>query len=129
MGLMDSLNELAGGLPGGQGGLDGILSQLQAGGLGEQVQSWIGKGGNLPISAEQLESVLGSGPLGDLAQKFGIDPHQAAGQLSALLPQVIDQLTPDGKLPEGGLGSGLGNGLGGALGGMAGDLLGGFLKR
>jgi uncharacterized protein YidB (DUF937 family) len=128
MGLMDSLGGLAGGL-GGEGGLEGVLGQLQAGGLGDQVQSWIGKGGNLPVSAQQLESILGSGPLGDLAQKFGIDPAQAAGQLSALLPQVVDRLTPHGTLPEGGLSGGLGGGLGGALGGMAGDLLGGFLKR
>lgn len=116
MGLLDSLGDMAGG-----GGLDKVLGQLQAGGLGDQVQSWIGKGGNLPISPEQLEGVLGSGPLGDLAKKFGIDPAEAATQLSALLPQVVDKMTPDGKAPEGGLG--------GALGGMAGDLLGGFLKR
>jgi uncharacterized protein YidB (DUF937 family) len=120
MGLLDSLGDMAGG-----GGLDKVLGQLQAGGLGDQVQSWIGKGGNLPISAEQLEGVLGSGPLGDLAKKFGIDPAEAATKLSALLPQVVDKMTPDGKTPEGGLGGGLG----GALGGMAGDLLGGFLKR
>jgi len=120
MGLFDSLGGL-----GGEGGLDKVLGQLQAGGLGDQVQSWIGNGANLPVSAEQIEGILGSGPLGELARKFGVDPADAAGQISAMLPQVIDKLTPNGKLPEGGLGSSLGGG----LGNLAGDLLGGFLKR
>ena len=115
-------------------GLDKILEQLNAGGLGDQVQSWIGKGGNLPVSAEQIEQVLGSGPLADIAERFGIDPANAAQQVSAMLPGLIDQLTPDGKLPQNldGLGAGLGGllgDLGKQLPGGLGDVLGGFLKR
>lgn len=115
-------------------GLDKILEQLNAGGLGDQVQSWIGKGGNLPVSPEQIEQVLGSGPLADIAERFGIDPANAAQQVSAMLPGLIDQLTPDGKLPQdlGGLGEGLGGllgDLGKELPGGLGDMLGGFLKR
>ena len=115
-------------------GLDKILEQLNAGGLGDQVQSWIGKGGNLPVSPEQIEQGLGSGPLADIAERFGIDPANAAPQVSAMLPGLIDQLTPDGKLRQdlGGLGEGLGGllgDLGKQLPGGLGDMLGGFLKR
>ncbi len=113
-------------------GLDKILEQLNAGGLGDQVQSWIGKGGNLPVSAEQIEQVLGLGPLADIAERFGIDPANAAQQVSAMLPGLIDQLMPDGKLPQNldgaGLGSLLGD-LGKQLPGGLGDMLGGILKR
>jgi uncharacterized protein YidB (DUF937 family) len=93
------------------GGLGGLISSFEKGGLGEIAQSWVGKGANLPISAEQIQSVLGSGPLAQVAEKLGIDPQQAATQVSAILPQLIDQLTPDGAIPAGGLG-GLGDLLG-----------------
>ncbi|MES2033512.1 MAG: YidB family protein [Pseudomonadota bacterium] len=122
----DGLNAVLGALGGDNGGgLGGLIGKAQEMGLGEVVQSWVGKGENLGITPEQIQGVLGSGVIGEFAQKMGVDPAQASAQLAALLPQVIDQLTPDGKAPEGGLG-GL---LGGALGGGLGDMLGGLLKR
>ncbi|MFT7724785.1 MAG: YidB family protein [Roseateles sp.] len=108
-----------------QGGLAGLLQQLQAGGLGEQLQSWISTGGNLPVSADQLSSALGGagGLLGQLAQQAGVSPAEAGSQLSQWLPQIIDMLTPDGQLPQQGAGA-AGGGLG-DLAGMLGGLLGG----
>jgi uncharacterized protein YidB (DUF937 family) len=88
-----------------EGGLGGLVGAFEKGGLGEVAKSWISTGGNLPISAEQITSILGHGPLADMAAKMGIDPAQAAGQLSQLLPQVIDKLTPNGEVPSGGLGA------------------------
>ena len=115
MGLLDSILGAGGGgnsplsaitdmLGAHEGGLGGLVSAFEKGGLGEIAKSWVSTGGNLPISAEQIQSILGHGPLADLAQKMGIDPAQAATQLSQLLPQVIDKLTPNGQVPTGGLG-------------------------
>jgi uncharacterized protein YidB (DUF937 family) len=87
------------GLMNNSGGLSGLLGKFQQGGLGDLVQSWVGTGSNLPISAEQIQQVLGSGALGDIASKLGIQPEQAAGELSQALPNVVDKLTPDGQLP------------------------------
>lgn len=87
------------GLMGGSGGLGGLLEKFQQGGLGNLVQSWVGTGANLPISAEQIQQVLGSGALGDIASKLGIQPAQAASELSQALPNVVDKLTPNGQLP------------------------------
>ncbi len=98
------------------GGLAGLLAKAQQGGLGDIVQSWIGSGQNLPISAGQLQSMLGEDTLGALARQLGLAPGDAAGQLSQVLPQMVDRMTPQGRLPEGGLGN-------------VGDLLGAFLKR
>ena len=100
-----------------EGGLGGLLGAFEKGGLGGVAQSWIASGANLPISAEQIETVLSSGMLADFAAKLGVDPKTAAGTLAQVLPQVIDHLTPDGQVPAAGQG-----GLG-ALGGLA-DLLG-----
>lgn len=104
-----------------EGGIGGLLSAFEQGGLGEVAKSWVSTGGNLPISADQIQSVLSSGMLADFASKLGVDPAVAASTLASVLPQVIDHLTPDGQVPAGGLGAGLG-GLGG-LGGIA-DMLG-----
>lgn len=85
------------------GGVSGMVQSLNAGGLGSLVNSWISTGQNLPVSADQIESALGSGPIADLAAKAGISPDQAKSALSQLLPQVIDKLSPNGQLPQGGL--------------------------
>jgi uncharacterized protein YidB (DUF937 family) len=86
------------------GGIGGLVQAFQQGGLGNVVQSWIGTGQNLPISAEQLQSVLGGegGPLAQIAGKLGMNPADVAGHLSQLLPQLVDTATPDGQLPQGG---------------------------
>jgi uncharacterized protein YidB (DUF937 family) len=124
MGLFDIAQQLLGGsqtggagnmvgtvmqvLNGQAGGLDGVLQSLQQGGLGDAVKSWVGTGGNLPVSAEQIQSVLGSGTVQELAAKLGISPADAASHLSTLLPGIIDHLTPNGEVPQGGLaGAGL----------------------
>lgn len=116
MGILDEVTSLlgnAGGQAGGvlgavqgliseQGGLQGLVQKLQNGGLGEQVKSWISTGQNLPINAEQLQQVLGSPQVTAIAGKLGIDPQQAAAQVAQILPGLIDKLTPNGQLPEGG---------------------------
>jgi uncharacterized protein YidB (DUF937 family) len=81
------------------GGLSGLIEKISAGGLSEQVASWVGTGKNLPVSAEQLQSVLGSSFVQGLAEKFGINTADVMGSLTSLLPQVIDKLTPDGQVP------------------------------
>jgi len=86
------------------GGIGGLVQAFQQGGLGNVVQSWIGTGQNLPISPEQLQSVLGGegGPLAQIAGKLGMNPADVAGHLSQLLPQLVDHATPDGQMPQGG---------------------------
>lgn len=84
------------------GGLSGLVQAFQNGGLGDIAKSWVSTGQNLPISAEQIQSVLGNAQLQSLAAQAGIDTGQLSGQLAQLLPQVVDRLTPDGTVPEGG---------------------------
>jgi uncharacterized protein YidB (DUF937 family) len=96
--IMSSIMNLVGGQ---SGGLNGFIQQFSSKGLGDLVSSWVGTGKNLPISAEQIQHVLGSDTVKNIASKMGIDPNSAASQLSNLLPQVIDKLTPNGKVPEG----------------------------
>lgn len=83
-------------------GLPGLIQSFQHGGLGEVVNSWVSTGQNLPVSAEQIQSVLGGTSLQDIAAKLGMSPEQAAGSLAEILPQAVDTMTPNGQLPEGG---------------------------
>lgn len=83
------------------GGLDGLIQKFQQGGLGEIVNSWVSTGQNLPISAEQIQSALGSGNLQSIASQLGVSPDQASGQLAEFLPKIVDQLTPNGTVPQG----------------------------
>jgi uncharacterized protein YidB (DUF937 family) len=100
----------------GGGGLAGLMQQFNNAGLGNVVSSWISSGHNLPISADQIKAVLGSSQLAQLAEQAGLSHSDAANHLSALLPGIIDKLTPQGQVPQGGLDAGsVENALGGLL--------------
>jgi len=85
------------------GGINGLVSAFQKNGLGDIVASWISNNTNLPITAAQIQSVLGQGPLQDLAAKTGMSANEVASNLSEHLPGLVDQLTPNGQLPSGDL--------------------------
>jgi uncharacterized protein YidB (DUF937 family) len=85
---------------GSQGGLAAIVAKLQQAGLGDQVKSWIGNGQNLPITAEQLQQVLGSDTVKQLAARFNIPVDQLSQILAQQLPKAVDHASPDGKLPH-----------------------------
>jgi len=84
------------------GGLEGLIQSFQQGGLGEIVNSWVSTGQNLPISPDQIQSTLGGSSLDGLAAQLGVSPEQASGSLAEMLPQLIDQMTPNGQMPQSG---------------------------
>ena len=88
-----------------QGGLQGLMGAFNQAGMGNVLQSWIGTGQNMPISGEQLQQILGSGALGDIAKQLGLSQGDASNQLAGLLPELIDKLTPQGQAPQTGLGN------------------------
>jgi uncharacterized protein YidB (DUF937 family) len=82
------------------GGLKGLASRFNTTGLAEVFNSWVSVGENGVIKPDQIEAVLGNQTVQQIAQKLGIDTDKVAATLSQLLPQVVDQLTPDGNLEE-----------------------------
>lgn len=82
------------------GGLGKILSGAKAQGLTSQADSWVGKGENQSVSADQVANVLGSDKVAKLAKKVGASQSDTAGALAKLLPQVINHVTPSGQVPE-----------------------------
>ena len=123
MSLMDQLGQAVGGMLGGSnnqnpllqaltgllsqnssiGGLSGLVQAFQKNGLGNIVNSWVGTGQNLPVTPQQIQQGLGGDLLHQLAAKAGLSTEAAGSQLAGLLPDLIDKLTPTGKIEAGGL--------------------------
>jgi uncharacterized protein YidB (DUF937 family) len=80
------------------GDLQGLVTKLQEGGLNNQVQSWLGNGANLPITADQLRSALGNEQVKQLAQHFGLPVDAALKLMAEHLPAAVDQASPNGTL-------------------------------
>lgn len=118
MGFIDDLkNTVLGGTGGGNttigallqmidnhpGGFSGLLQAFRERGLSGAVSSWIGTGTNQPITAEQIQTVLGNEHIRAFAAKIGVSPEQASAKIAEYLPQVVDKLTPNGQMPQGNL--------------------------
>ena len=84
---------------GGPGGLMGLLNRFQQAGLGHVTDSWVGTGANQPVNPQQLEQVFGQQQVQQMAQQANMHPQDLLSQLSQILPQVVDRLTPNGQLP------------------------------
>ena len=96
-------NKGGGGTGGGamdaMGGLGGIISAFQKGGLGHLTDSWVGTGDNLPVSGDQLSQVLGSDKISQIASQLGMSQSDAAGGLAKILPDLVNHVTPNGQVP------------------------------
>jgi uncharacterized protein YidB (DUF937 family) len=82
------------------GGLQGLIGQFQQKGLGDAAQSWVGTGENHAIDASHISQVFGQDQIAGLAQQLGVGHEEAGSGLAAMLPQIINQLTPHGQVPE-----------------------------
>jgi uncharacterized protein YidB (DUF937 family) len=120
-GSQDQMLQIAAGLLQQAGGIEGLMAKFQQAGLGDKVASWVGSGSNLPVSADQIQQVLGE-HVEAASQQSGHDAGAIAGGLASVLPGLIDHLTPKGESVKGAL---LEQGLQMALkSGMLGKILG-----
>jgi uncharacterized protein YidB (DUF937 family) len=93
---------LAGGAAGSviSGGLGDVLKQLQQGGHGDAANSWVSNGPNKTIAPGDLANALGADKINSLASQSGMSSDELLKGLSQYLPEVINHLTPDGRLPN-----------------------------
>ncbi len=80
------------------GGLADLVNQMTQNGHGAAAASWTGTGANMPINASQLEQALGPDVINQISAKTGLPADQLLQQLAAVLPQVVDHLTPAGQM-------------------------------
>jgi uncharacterized protein YidB (DUF937 family) len=81
------------------GGLTDLIGKLSAGGVAPQVNSWVGHGPNEPVPPGQLGSALGQNVLAELSQRTGMSQQELLNQLATVLPQIINHMTPNGRMP------------------------------
>jgi uncharacterized protein YidB (DUF937 family) len=84
------------------GGIAGVIQKFEAAGLGGVVQSWLGASSNHPVDGGQVQSILGAGPVGQVAGQLDIPLGEAAGHIAQILPLILDHLSPNGQPPAGG---------------------------
>lgn len=84
------------------GGLMGLVNRFQQAGMGNVAQSWVGTGQNQAVTPQQLQHVFGQQQVDQWAQQSNMQPHDLLSQLAQFLPQVVDHMTPQGQMPQGG---------------------------
>jgi uncharacterized protein YidB (DUF937 family) len=101
-GMLGGLGDmLAGGTAGSvlSGGLGGLFDQFKQNGQGEAVDSWVQHGPNKSLEGEQLAQAIGPDVLAQLSQQTGLSRDELLARLSRELPDAVDKMTPDGRLP------------------------------
>ena len=93
---------LAGGAAGSvlSGGLGDLLKQFQQKGQGDAANSWVSTGPNKTIAPGDLANALGADQLDQLSSQSGLSREELLQGLSQYLPQAVDHLTPEGRLPS-----------------------------
>lgn len=82
------------------GGLDGLMDAFRSEGMGDTVSSWLGSGANQAVTADQVKKAIGDDSLSEFASKAGLSAADAGPALAAMLPSLVDKLSPEGKMPE-----------------------------
>ena len=82
------------------GGLQKILGRLQQSGKGEKGRSWVSAGANEPVDAADVKEALDDEELAEIARQLGVSEDEAADAVAQVLPDVVDQATPQGELPD-----------------------------
>lgn len=113
MGVLDQITSKLGGQDGQEGGLasiqnffssngglQGLTEKLSNSGMGKQVQSWVGTGDNEPISGQQVQQAVDPSELHAMAQNAGISDEEASEHLAQAMPQMVNEATPQGQIPQ-----------------------------
>lgn len=82
------------------GGVQGMVDQMRANGLGPTVHSWINEGPNASIAPQDVDRAFGEQTMSEIASRAGMSTEELAVRLSQVLPHAVDALTPDGKVPD-----------------------------
>jgi uncharacterized protein YidB (DUF937 family) len=84
----------------GSGGLGSLLGKFQSAGMGDKAQSWVSGQDKQPLSGQEVRQALGNQEVDQLAQKSGMSSDDAADSLAGIIPDTVNELTPDGQIPD-----------------------------
>lgn len=101
-GVIDNVKNALGDGPVGKtvtGGLGQLVDLFKTNGQGDKAESWVATGPNQPITPPQLETALGADVIDGLVKQTGLSREELLSRLGKVLPEAVDKLTPEGKLP------------------------------
>lgn len=98
-GLLAALLPMLGGMLA-KGGLSKILSGLQQKGMADKADSWVSSGPNEPVSVDQVEELIDEQEISRIAERLGVSHEEAASAIAAVLPELVDRVSPEGQLPD-----------------------------
>lgn len=81
------------------GGVQGLMAKLTSNGQAQQVQSWVGRGENKPVSGTQVQEALDTDSLNKMAREAGTTPEKVSENVAQILPEVVNKATPQGQVP------------------------------
>ena len=81
------------------GGVGAVLKRLQQQGNGSQARSWMEPGVNQPLDEKAVETLVGQDDIGQMAERLGVPREQVAQAFAEIMPELVDQLTPEGQVP------------------------------
>ncbi len=84
------------------GGLGGLMGAFSKAGLGDKAQSWVGTGENQPVTGDEVHAALGDDVINEMADETGMPHDEVKGGLASMLPNLVNQLTPHGGIPDAG---------------------------
>ena len=99
----DVMSQLASMLTGKGGdglGLSRLLEQFKGAGLGDKADSWVGTGENQPLTPEEVQKAIGDDKLAKMSKQTGQSVGSLTTDLSTMIPNAVNKLTPDGKVPD-----------------------------
>jgi uncharacterized protein YidB (DUF937 family) len=84
----------------GGGGLGALLGKFQSAGMGNKAQSWVSGQPNESLSGQEVRQALGNQEVDQMAQQSGMSSDDAADSLAGIIPETVNELTPDGQIPD-----------------------------
>lgn len=81
------------------GGLGELVDRFRQAGKGQLADSWVGDGQSEAVAEQDIEQVIGEETLGTLMQRTGLSRAELLRKLAAALPDTVNRLTPQGRIP------------------------------
>ncbi|WP_426148215.1 YidB family protein [Polaromonas sp. DSR2-3-2] len=84
------------------GGIGGVLERFRNQGYSQQAASWVSTGENEELQPQAVNELMGTEELSRMSQQLGVSQEEVSSSMAQILPEIVNQLTPQGGVPDDG---------------------------
>ena len=84
------------------GGIGGVLERFRNKGYSQQAASWVSTGENEALEPQAVNELMGTEELSRMSQQLGVSQEEVSSGMAQILPEMVNQLTPQGGVPDDG---------------------------